>query len=87
MERSAARTANPAGAKQLGVLLASGMLVGDGLTGVILAALVVFSGSGVPLALVGAEFADAAAWIGGAVFAASILGLYAWINRRGGRAG
>jgi putative OPT family oligopeptide transporter len=80
-DRRAERTANPRHTKQLGVLLASGMIVGESLIGVVLAAVVVFSGKDAPLALVGASFAEASVWIGGIAFAVSIIGLYAWVNR------
>jgi putative OPT family oligopeptide transporter len=83
-ERRADRTANPGRTKQLGVLLASGMIVGESLLGVILAAVVVFSGKDAPLAVVGAGFADAAVWIGGIAFIASMAALYAWVNRLSG---
>lgn len=82
-ERRAERSARPAASKQLGVLLASGMIVGESLIGVALAALVVFSGQGAPLALVGAGFADTAVWLGGAAFALSIGALYRWLRRMG----
>jgi putative OPT family oligopeptide transporter len=85
-ERRAARTVNPEGTRQLGVLLASGMIVGESLIGVLLAAVVVFSGKAAPLALVGEEFAGAAVWLGGAVFVVSIGALYAWLNRLSGPA-
>jgi putative OPT family oligopeptide transporter len=71
--------------KQLGVLLASGLIVGESLVGVALSALVVFSGKGTPLALVGAGFADAAMWIGGIAFIAVVTVLYIWIARLGRR--
>jgi putative OPT family oligopeptide transporter len=83
-ERRADRTANPGRTKQLGVLLASGMIVGESLLGVILAAVVVFSGKDAPLAVVGAGFANAAVWIGGIAFIASMAALYAWVNRLSG---
>jgi putative OPT family oligopeptide transporter len=83
-ERRADRTANPGRTKQLGVLLASGMIVGESLLGVILAAVVVFSGKDAPLAVVGAGLANAAVWIGGIAFIASMAALYAWVNRLGG---
>jgi putative OPT family oligopeptide transporter len=68
--------------KQLGVLLASGMIVGEGLVGVLLAAFVAFSGKDYPLSLVGDEFADnAAVWIGGGAFALTVFLLYRWIAR------
>ena len=83
-ERRADRTANPGRTKQLGVLLASGMIVGESLLGVILAAVVVFSGKDAPLAIVGTGFANAAVWIGGIAFIASMIALYAWVNRLSG---
>ncbi len=83
-ERRANRTADPEGSKQLGILLASGLIVGESLIGVLLAAIVVFSGKDAPLALVGEGFADAAVWIGGTAFAAISVALYAWLNRRSG---
>jgi putative OPT family oligopeptide transporter len=85
-ERRADRTANPSRTKQLGVLLASGLIVGESLIGVLLAAVVVFSGKDDPLALVGPGFADAAIWVGGAAFIAVAVALYGWINRLGGPA-
>jgi putative OPT family oligopeptide transporter len=85
-DRRAERTASPGHTKQLGVLLASGMIVGESLIGVLLAAVVVFSGKDAPLALVGPGFADAALWIGGAAFLASIAALYTWLNRVSGPA-
>ena len=50
-DKRAERTANPEGTRQLGVLLASGLMVGESLVGVLLAALVVFSGKATPLAV------------------------------------
>jgi putative OPT family oligopeptide transporter len=85
-DRRAARTANPEGARQLGVLMASGMIVGESLVGVLLAAVVVFSGRPDPLALVGEAFADASVWVGGLVFAVAIALMYAWLNRASGAA-
>ena len=64
-DRRADRTPKPVEARQLGVLLASGMIVGESLLGVVIAGIVVFSGKSDPLALVGARFADAAVWLGG----------------------
>ena len=64
------------------MLLASGMIVGEGLVGVLIAAFVAFSGKDSPLALVGDEFADnAAVWIGGGAFALVVFLLYRWIAR------
>ena len=85
-DRRAQRTANPAATRQLGVLLASGLLVGESLIGVLLAALVVFSGKATPLAVVGESFAEPGKWLGGLCFAATVLILYRWLNRLSGPA-
>jgi putative OPT family oligopeptide transporter len=78
----AARAPKPESTKQLGVLLASGMIVGEGLVGVVIAALVAFSGKDFPLGLVGDEFAGTAAVaIGGVAFLLSVFLLYRWIAR------
>ena len=85
-DRRAARTANPEGTRQLGVLMASGLIVGESLVGVLLAAVVVFSGKAAPLALVCDDFVTAAVWVGGIVFAMTIIALYSWLNRVSGPA-
>ncbi|HEX5339396.1 MAG TPA: oligopeptide transporter, OPT family [Gammaproteobacteria bacterium] len=81
--RRADRTPKPEDSKQLGVLLASGLIVGESLLGVIVAAIVAFSGNTSPLALVGPGFATAALWIGGIAFVVSVFVLYRWISRLG----
>lgn len=86
-DKRADRTANPEAAKQLGVLLASGMIVGESIIGVLIAAVVVFSGKGYPLALVGDNFAKASLWIGGLAFAGVIFAMYRWIDRIGRKSG
>ena len=86
-DRNAARTARPDATKQLGVLLASGMIVGEGLVGVVIAAFVAFSGKDFPLGLVGDEFAGRPAeLIGGGVFALVVYLLYRWASRLNGQA-
>jgi putative OPT family oligopeptide transporter len=80
-ERRADASARPVARKQLGVLLASGMIVGEGLFGVAIAALTVFSGKDAPLALVGGDFADKALWIGGIAFVVATGALYRWLAR------
>jgi len=75
---------NPEATKQLGVLLASGMIVGEGLLGVVIAAFVAFSGKDYPLDLVGDVFAHGPAlFIGGAAFIVVMLLLYRWVGRLG----
>jgi putative OPT family oligopeptide transporter len=78
-DRRADRTRNPEGTKQLGVLLASGLIVGESTIGVILSAIVVFSGVAAPLALVGAGYETAGKIIGGIAFAATAFVLYRWV--------
>jgi len=85
-DKRAERTANPEPTKQLGVLLASGLIVGESIIGVVIAGVVAFSGNPAPLSLVGPGFADAAIWIGGAAFAALVFVLYRWIGRMGATA-
>ncbi len=80
-DRRADRSAKPEATKQLGVLLASGLIVGESVIGVVIAAVVAFSGKGAPLALVGEDFAGAAQWIGGIAFAAVVFVLYRWVAR------
>jgi hypothetical protein len=62
------------------------MIVGESLFGVLLAAIVVFSGNKAPFAIVGDDFETYGVWIGGIAFAAAIIALYRWISRLGGRA-
>jgi putative OPT family oligopeptide transporter len=81
-DRRAERRANSEASKQLGVLLASGMIVGEGLVGVAVAALVAFSGKDFPLALVGDSFADGGAvWLGGITFTLVVYALYRRVGR------
>ncbi|AIY41524.1 oligopeptide transporter [Collimonas arenae] len=60
-----------------GVLLASGLIVGESLVGVVLAGVIGFSGSDSPLALVGPAFEGTAQWLGLIVFVA-----VAWVFAR-----
>ncbi|MBO1113494.1 OPT family oligopeptide transporter [Bordetella petrii] len=52
-----------------GTLLASGLIVGESLVGVLMAAIIGATGEEAPLALAGESFANAASWLGLAVFA------------------
>jgi putative OPT family oligopeptide transporter len=85
-DKRADRTSRAEATKQLGVLLASGLIVGESIVGVVVAAIVVFSGKSAPLALVGDSFADASIWIGGIAFAAVTFLMYRWIARLGQKA-
>ncbi|MBB4154476.1 putative OPT family oligopeptide transporter [Sphingomonas jinjuensis] len=64
-------------AKRLGVLLATGMIVGESLWQVVFAGIVAATGSDAPLAIVGPGFAPVALIGGTLVFAAVVAWLYA----------
>jgi putative OPT family oligopeptide transporter len=82
-ERGAPRAADPERYKRMGVLAASGLIVGESLFGVLLAAIVVAAGNATPLAVVGDEFRPVALWGGTLLFAL----LATWLYRRSARAG
>jgi putative OPT family oligopeptide transporter len=85
-DKRAERSARPEATKQLGVLLASGMIVGEGLIGVLIAGIVAFKVF--PLAIASEEFAAGpGVWIGGILFVASIFFLYRWTERAARRVG
>ncbi len=75
-DRRAERTANPEFTKRMGVLLATGMIVGDSLLNVAFAGVVAASGSPDAVALVGADFETIAIVAGTLVFAAVVAWLY-----------
>jgi len=80
-ERWAERTGNPEFAKRMGVLAATGLIVGESLFGVTFAGIVAASGSDAPLAVVGEHFETYALWIGPVAFAAIVAWLYARTKR------
>jgi putative OPT family oligopeptide transporter len=68
-------------ARRLGVLLASGLIVGESLFGVVLAGIIVASkGNATPLAVVGDWFQPYAMPLAGAAFIACIAALYGWVK-------
>jgi uncharacterized oligopeptide transporter (OPT) family protein len=80
-DRRAMRGANTEHSKRLGVLVASGMIVGESLFGVLLAGLIVAFSTDAPLALAPADFAPAN-WIGLLAFAALVAALFSWMMKR-----
>ena len=80
-EKWAGRTGNPEFAKRMGVLAATGLIVGESLFGVTFAGIVAASGSDAPLAIVGEDFEAYSGWIGALVFAGLIAWLYARTKR------
>ena len=92
-DRRADRTPKPEATKQLGILLASGLIVGEGIIAVVISLIRAFSSKSAPLALVGPEgalaksipslanFETVGIVIGGLAFAAIAIALYRWILR------
>lgn len=70
--------------KRLGVLMATGLIVGESLFGVVFAGIVAASGSDAPLALVGEGFETWAEILGVVAFVAVVAGLYRWSRRLAG---
>ncbi|MEO6432872.1 MAG: oligopeptide transporter, OPT family [Sphingomicrobium sp.] len=75
---------NPEFAERLGVLMATGLIVGESLFGVAFAGIVAASGSDTPLAVMAPS--ALAVPLGIVIFAAVILGLYAWTRREAAQA-
>jgi putative OPT family oligopeptide transporter len=80
-DRRAERRPNAEAAKRLGVLLVSGYIVGDSLLNVAYAGLIAGTGKGAPIAVVPEGFAPAAPLAIG-VYAAVVIALYLWTERR-----
>jgi len=72
---------NPERAERLGTLVASGLIVGESLWGVLNAGLIVALANDAPLGLVPADFLPAP-WLGVVLFIALIILLYGWMLRR-----
>jgi putative OPT family oligopeptide transporter len=83
-DRRAERASDPEAAKRMGVLMATGLIVGDSLLNVAFAGVVAGTGSGSPLALVGDDFAPTAIILGVVVFAGLLWLLYRRTAKEGG---
>jgi putative OPT family oligopeptide transporter len=77
-DRRGRRARDPEAHERMGVLLATGLIVGESLFGVALAGIVVASGSDAPLAVTGESFAPVALILAPILFAA----LAVWLYRR-----
>ena len=80
-DRRARRSAQPERADRLGTLVASGLIVGESMWGVINAGLIVAFSTDAPIALVAEDFA-LAPWLGLLGFVGAIIWLYGWMLRR-----
>ena len=79
-DKWAARAPIPEFAQRMGVLLATGLIVGESLFGVIFAGIVAATNKDAPLAIV-KDFGWATP-LGLIVFTVAALGLYAWTRRQ-----
>src|SRR3954468_24426493 len=80
-DKRARATANPERAERLGTLVASGLIVGESLWGVLNAGLIVAFSTDAPIGLVPEDFA-LAPWLGLLGFVGAIVWLYGWMLRR-----
>jgi putative OPT family oligopeptide transporter len=80
-DKRASSMPNPDRAKRLGTLVASGLIVGESVWGVINAGLIVGFAKDAPIALVSETFA-LAPWLGALGFIAIVIWLYGWMLRR-----
>lgn len=67
--------------KRIGMLMATGLIVGESLFGVIFAGIVAITGDDTALSVVGDGFTTYALWIGIALFILLVGGLYKWAQR------
>ncbi len=79
--RRARSMPDPGRAERLGTLVASGLIVGESLWGVLNAGLIVGLASDAPIALVAGDFA-LAPWLGVLGFIGAIVWLYGWMLHR-----
>jgi putative OPT family oligopeptide transporter len=80
-DRRVAKRPDAEAAKRLGVLVVSGLIVGESLFNVALAGLIVATNSGAPLALVPEDFPPAPV-LALLAYAGIMAGLYAWASRK-----
>ena len=80
-DRRVRSSPNPERAERLGTLVASGLIVGESLWGVVNAGLIVALSNEAPIGLVSADFA-LAPWLGLIGFILVIILLYGWMLRR-----
>lgn len=81
--RAADRSSNPERVRRMGTLLATGLIVGESLWGVVFAAIVGATGNESPLAIVPDSFGGPATVLGAVVFIGAIAALYRLARRQG----
>jgi putative OPT family oligopeptide transporter len=80
-QRATRGAANPERSERLGTLVASGLIVGESLWGVLNAGLIVWLAKEAPIGLVADDFPPAK-WLGVLGFVAVVAWLYRWMARR-----
>ena len=80
-DRRASRLPDPERSQRLGTLVASGLIVGESLWGVLNAGLIVGLSKEAPIGLVSASFGPAP-WLGVAAFIACLIFVYRWMLQR-----
>jgi putative OPT family oligopeptide transporter len=80
--RKARATPNPGRTERLGTLVASGLIVGESIWGVINAGLIVATSNDAPIGLVPESFGPAP-WLGVLGFVLLVVWLYRWMLQRG----
>jgi len=80
-DRRVRSSPNPERAERLGTLVASGLIVGESLWGVLNAGLIVAFSKDAPIGIVPEDFAPAP-WLGVLGFVGAIVWLYGWMLRR-----
>ena len=81
VERQLRGRADAERAGRRGVLIASGLIVGESLVGVAMAAVIGATGSQAPLAIVGSGFDGVAQWLGLAVFVTVAVGVWGRVTK------
>ncbi|HEV2286036.1 MAG TPA: oligopeptide transporter, OPT family [Steroidobacteraceae bacterium] len=84
-DRRADRTPKAEATKQLGVLLASGLIVGESVLAVLFTALVAFTGNPFPIGLAGDSFEIPSEILGGLAFLGVVWWAYRWTAKLGAR--
>ena len=76
------KQANPERSKRMGVLMATGLIVGESLFGVLNAGIIAATSNGDALAVVGEEFEKTAQWVGLALFIVLTAVVYNYVKKR-----
>jgi putative OPT family oligopeptide transporter len=79
--RVRATSPNPERGERLGTLVASGLIVGESVWGVVNAGLIVALTTDAPIGIVPSDFAPAP-WLGLIAFVGAVVGLYGWMLKR-----